>query len=155
MHLKAQLQTVISNSIEAAINSGYVKVGDLVVITAGIPVGLSGTTNLIKVQTIGKVLLTGTGIGGKSISGKVCIANNEAELLAKFDDGNILVCRNTDKDMVKFMERAGAIVTEDGGLTSHAAIVGLNLDKPTIVRAQDATKILKDGDIVTAATGRL
>ncbi|NLN14327.1 MAG: pyruvate kinase [Tissierellia bacterium] len=153
----ATTDEVISNSIEAAINSGYVKEGDLVVITAGIPVGLSGTTNLIKVQTIGKVLLTGTGIGGKSISGKVCIANNEAELLAKFDDGNILVCRNTDKDMVKFMERAGAIVTEDGGLTSHAAIVGLNLDKPTIVRAQDATKILKDGDIVTvdSATGQI
>lgn len=153
----ATTDEVISNSIEAAINSGYVKEGDLVVITAGIPVGLSGSTNLIKVQTIGKVLLTGTGIGGKSISGKVCIANNEAELLAKFDDGNILVCRNTDKDMVKFMERAGAIVTEDGGLTSHAAIVGLNLDKPTIVRAQDATKILKDGDIVTvdSATGQI
>ena len=153
----ATTDEVISNSIEAAINSGYVKEGDLVVITAGIPVGLSGSTNLIKVQTIGKVLLTGTGIGGKSISGKVCIANNEAELLAKFDDGDILVCRNTDKDMVKFMERAGAIVTEDGGLTSHAAIVGLNLDKPTIVRAQDATKILKDGDIVTvdSATGQI
>lgn len=148
---------VISNSVEASINSGYVKEGDLVVITAGIPVGLSGSTNLIKVQTIGKVLLTGTGIGTKSVSGKVCIANTKAELLSKFDDGNILVCVNSDKDMIKFMERAGAIITENGGLTSHGAIVGLNLDKPTIVGAHDATTILRDGDIVTvdSATGQI
>jgi pyruvate kinase len=148
---------VIANSIEAAINSGFVKEGDLVVITAGIPAGLSGSTNLIKVHTIGKVLISATGIGNKSVSGKVCIANNKAELLSKFDDGNILVCINTDKDMVKFMERAGAIVTEQGGLTSHGAIVGLNLDKPTIVGAHDATIILRDGDIVTvdSMTGQI
>ena len=148
---------VISNSVEASISSGFVKEGDLVVITAGIPVGLSGSTNLIKVQTIGKVLLTGTGIGVKSISGKVCIANTREELFTKFDEGNILVCVNTDKDMVKFMERAGAIVTEHGGLTSHGAIVGLNLEKPTIVGAAGATTILEDGDIVTvdSATGQI
>ena len=148
---------VIANSVEAAIVSGYVKEGDLVVITAGIPAGLSGSTNLIKVHTIGKVLLIGTGIGSKSISGKVCIANSHAELLSKFDDGNILVCVNSDRDMVKFIERAGALITEHGGLTSHGAIVGLNLDKPTIVGVQGATSILNDGDIVTvdSATGQI
>lgn len=148
---------VISNSVESAIKSGYVKEGDLVVITAGIPAGLSGSTNLIKVHTIGKVLLKGTGIGSSSISGRVCIANNESELLAKFGDGDILVCVNSDKDMVKFMEKAGAIVTEHGGLTSHGAIVGLNLEKPTIVGAENATTILKDGEIVTvdSVTGQI
>ncbi len=148
---------VISNSVEAAISSGYVKEGDLVVITAGIPAGLSGSTNLIKVHTIAKILLTGTGIGNKAVSGKVCIANNKAELLSRFDDGNILVSGSTDRDMVSFMERAGAIVAEHGGLTSHAAIVGLNLDKPTIVGAKDATSILKNGDIVTvdSITGQI
>lgn len=148
---------VISNSVESAIKSGYVKEGDLVVITAGIPAGLSGSTNLIKVHTIGKVLLKGTGIGSSSISGRVCIANNESELLAKFGDGDILVCVNSDKDMVKFMEKAGAIVTEHGGLTSHGAIVGLNLEKPTIVGVENATTILKDGEIVTvdSVTGQI
>ena len=47
------------------------------------------------------------------------------------------------------MERAGAIVAEHGGLTSHAAIVGLNLLKPTIVGVYDAMNTLKDGDIIT------
>ncbi len=64
---------VISNSVEATIKNGYAKEGDLVIITAGIPAGLSGSTNLIKVHTIGKILLKGTGIGNSSVSGKVCI----------------------------------------------------------------------------------
>lgn len=140
---------VIDNSVKSAIENGYVKEGDLVIITAGVPVGVSGSTNLIKVQTIGTVLASGTGIGEGAVSGKVCIANSEKDLLEKFRDGDIIVTNSTDKDMVSFMERAGAIVAEHGGLTSHAAIVGLNLLKPTIVGVYDAMNTLKDGDIIT------
>lgn len=148
---------VIFNSVEATIKAGYAQKGDLVVITAGIPAGLSGSTNLIKVHIIGKLLVKGTGIGEASVSGKVCIGDTEAELLPKFDDGDILVCTNTDKEIIGFMERASAIVTEHAGLTSHAAIVGLNLGIPTIVGAKDATTIMKDGEIITAdsSTGQI
>ncbi|MFS8540524.1 MAG: pyruvate kinase [Tissierellales bacterium] len=146
---------VIDMSIHSAMMKGYVKEGDLIVITAGIPVGVSGTTNLIKVHTIGKILLKGTGVVKKSAIGTVCIASNLEELKDKFKTGQILVCEYTDKDIVEFMEKASAIIVEQGGLTSHAAIVGLNLGKPTIVGAEGATKVLKDGDIVTvdAVTG--
>lgn len=146
---------VIDMSIHSAMMKGYVKEGDLIVITAGIPVGVSGTTNLIKVHTIGKILLKGTGVGKKSAIGTVCIGSNLEELKDKFKKGQILVCEYTDKDIVEFMEKASAIIVEQGGLTSHAAIVGLNLGKPTIVGAEGATKVLKDGDIVTvdAVTG--
>jgi pyruvate kinase len=129
--------------------AGFIEGGDLVVITAGIPVGLSGTTNLIKVHTIGKVLLTGIGIGNRVGTGRVVVGNSEEELLSKFEDGDVLVCRATYRDMVKFMERASAIIAEEGGLTSHCAIVGLNLNKPTVVGAANATQILHEGDIVT------
>lgn len=140
---------VIELSIQSAVNRGYVKEGELVVITAGIPVGTSGSTNLIKVHTIGKVLLKGMGIGKDSTLGRVCIANTKEELIEKFRDGDVIVSKDTDRDMIRFMERASAIITEQGGLTSHAAIVGLNLNKPTIVGAEDATIILEDGEIVT------
>ncbi|MCQ4922330.1 pyruvate kinase [Tissierella carlieri] len=140
---------VIELSIQSAVDKGYIKEGDLVVITAGIPVGTSGSTNLIKVHTIGKVLLKGMGIGKDSTLGRVCIANNGEELMKKFRDGDVIVSKDTDREMVKFMEKASAIITEQGGLTSHAAIVGLNLNKPTIVGAQDATTILEDGEIIT------
>lgn len=140
---------VIELSIQSTMEKGYVKEGDLVVITAGIPVGLAGSTNLIKVHTIGKILAKGMGIGKSSALGKVCIANNEQELMDKFQDGDVIVSNDTDRDMVKFIERASAIITEQGGLTSHAAIVGLNLNKPTIVGAIDARTLLKDGELVT------
>ena len=148
---------VIELSIKATLDAGYVEEGDMVVITAGIPVGLAGTTNMIKVHTIGKVLMKGMGIGSRVGTGRVVIGNSEEELLSTFEDGDILVCRATYKDMVKFMERAGAIITEEGGLTSHGAIVGLNLDKPTIVGVDGATSELSSGDIVTvdSTTGQI
>lgn len=140
---------VIELSIQSTVEANYVKEGDLVVITAGIPVGLAGSTNLIKVHTIGKILVKGMGIGKSAALGRICIANNEDELKAKFEEGDIIVSMDTDRDMVKYIEKASGIITEQGGLTSHAAIVGLNLHKPTIVGAKDATIILKDGELVT------
>ena len=137
--------------------AGYVEEGDLVVITAGIPVGLAGTTNMIKVHTIGKIITTGMGIGNKVGTGRIVIGNSEDELLSTFEDGDILVCKASHKDMVKLMERASAIIAEEGGLTSHAAIVGLNLNKATMVGVEDATTLFKDGDIVTvdSSTGQI
>ncbi len=140
---------VIEISIESTREKGYVDEGDLVVITAGIPVGLAGSTNLIKVHTVAKVIARGMGIGKDSNSGKVCIANNEEELARKFKKGDIIISKDTDRDMVKYIKDSSAIITEQGGLTSHAAIVGLNLNKPTIVGVKDATNILKDGDLIT------
>lgn len=146
---------IIDISIHSAMEKGYVKEGDLIVITAGIPVGVSGTTNLLKVHTIGKILLKGTGIGKDSVYGRVCVGSRIEELKDKFKEGDILVCEYTDSDLIDFIRRASALIVEQGGLTSHAAIVGLNFGKPTIVGAQGATNILKDGDMVTAdaATG--
>jgi pyruvate kinase len=59
--------------------------------------------------------------------------------------------------MLKFMERASAFIIEEGGLTSHGAILGINLEKPTVVGAHNATKLLKDGDIITvdSSTGQI
>ncbi|WZL72099.1 pyruvate kinase [Clostridiaceae bacterium 35-E11] len=140
---------VFDLSIQKALETGYIKGGDLVIITAGVPVGVAGTTNTIKVHIAGEIVAKGMGIGKQSATGKVCIINNPQEGKQKFEEGDILVTVATDKDMVGFMEKAAAIIVEEGGLTSHAAIVGLHLGKPVIVGAEDVTKILKDGSIVT------
>ena len=140
---------VIESSIHSALNEGYINEGELIVITAGIPVAVGGTTNLIKVHTVGDVVARGLGIGKKSVSGVVCIGSTREELENKFEDGMILVARSTDKDVVEFIERAKAIVVEEGGLTSHAAIVGLHFDKPTIVGVDDITNVLEDGEMIT------
>ena len=145
---------VVDASIDSALERGYVEEGDLVVMTAGIPVGVTGTTNLIKVHTVGKVLAKGVGIGKGSVSGTVCIGSSSEELKGKFKEGDILVSQFTDKYMVEYMEKAAAIVVEQGGLTSHAAIVGLNYHKPTVVGVKDAISVLEDGETITVdATG--
>lgn len=136
-------------AVEKAQEEEYITNGDLVVITAGVPVGVAGATNLIKVHIVGEILIKGTGVGKKSDAGKVRIINNSDELHEKFNDGDVLVTVATDKDMVKYIEKASAIIVEEGGLSSHAAIVGLNFGKPVIVGAKNATKELHDGQLVT------
>lgn len=146
---------IVEVSVQAALDKGFIKRGEVIVITAGVPVGIAGTTNLIKAHIVGDVLLTGTGIGRGSFTGKVVILNDDLESKKEITDEDILVTTFTDKDLMPYIEKAGAIITEEGGLTSHGAIVGLNLGKATIVGADMATTKLKDGDIITvdAKTG--
>ncbi|MCD5414905.1 MAG: pyruvate kinase [Clostridiales bacterium] len=146
---------IIESSAQKAIESNLIKNGDLVVITAGVPVGQAGTTNLIKIHVVRELLVKGTGIGKKSATGKVVALDDTYDNKIDFNKGDILVAPSTERDLIPLMEIAGAIITEEGGLTSHAAIVGLNYAIPTVVGVPDATKELKNGELVTvdAATG--
>ncbi|MCL6598032.1 MAG: pyruvate kinase [Alicyclobacillus macrosporangiidus] len=140
---------VLETAVDGALDAGLVQHGDLVLIIAGVPVGQRGTTNLIKVHTIGEVLVQGIGIGQKAVSGRAVVSRNTEDILARTKEGSILVTTSTDAELVPAMERAAAIITEEGGLTSHAAIVGLNLGKPVIVSAQGALSKVEDGALIT------
>ncbi|HEU4962315.1 MAG TPA: pyruvate kinase, partial [Bacilli bacterium] len=139
---------VLATSVEGALTSGLVKRGDLIVITAGVPVGQPGTTNMMKVHTISEVVARGQGIGKKSISGRI-LASNHNETLLNIEEGDILVTHSTDRDIVPAMEKAAAVITVEGGLTSHAAVVGLHLGVPVIVGCDNALEMLKTGMVVT------
>lgn len=139
---------VISQAVEAALGEGFVSSGDMVVITAGVPVGVPGTTNLLKVHIIGEVIAQGVGIGKGTATGKVKIIRDENDLL-KITGNDILVAENTGPEMVEAMMRASGVITEEGGLSSHAAIVGLNLNLPVIVGVKGATAVLEEGALVT------
>ncbi|MGB4504149.1 MAG: pyruvate kinase [Syntrophaceticus sp.] len=145
---------MIKQAVDACLAKGFIKCGDLLVITAGVPVGVPGTTNLIKVHIVGEVLARGTGIGNRAVIGKVRICTTPEEALEKVQTGDIMVATSTDRDYVPAIQKAGAIITEEGGLTSHAAIVGLNLGIPAIVGVDGATKILKDGGTITVDSMR-
>lgn len=138
---------VIANAVEISKAHGYVKSSDTVVLTAGVPVGLAGSTNLIKVQTVGELLVRGTGIGEKSVTGRAFVVE-EGRDFNDFREGDILVSPYTDKDMVAYIEKAAGLVVEEAGFTSHGAIVGLNLGLPTIVGAKDICNKLKVGDMI-------
>ncbi|RNA70324.1 pyruvate kinase [Alteribacter keqinensis] len=140
---------MLSSAVEESLKSGLVNHGDLVIISAGVPVGERGTTNIMKVHVVGEVAAKGQGIGRKTRSGKVVIAKDGKEALAKMEQDAILVTTSTDRDMMDAFEKAAAVVTEQGGLTSHAAVVGLNLGIPVIVGVEGATDLFTDGDEIT------
>lgn len=134
---------------EALAQTNLITKGDIAVITGGAPLGISGTTNILKVQLVGDVLLSGMSASNKSVCGTVCVAKNTAEALKNFKDGDILVIPETNNDLVGILRKASAIITEKSGLTSHAAVVGMTLDIPVICGAEGATEILKNGTTIT------
>ena len=137
-----------SCAVDAAEAHGFVKPGEIVAITAGVPMGISGTTNMIKVQVVGHILAKGQGITQKSATGKICVCLTAEDAKENFQEGCILVTEQTTNDFLPYIKHAAGIVTELGGANSHAAIVGLSLDIPVIVGAQNATKLLKAGTLV-------
>lgn len=136
---------VIEASIESASKFGFVNTGDLVVITAGVPVGKTGKTNLIKVSTINEFIGRGVGIGKACVEG-VARVIKPGEANAEFNKGDVLVTVGTEKDMMPYIEKASAIVTETGGMTSHAAIVGINMGIPVVVSVEGITEKVNTGD---------
>ncbi|MBP2070517.1 MAG: pyruvate kinase [Thermoanaerobacterium sp.] len=145
---------MIEVSVNTALNEGLIRNGDIVVISAGIPVATTGTTNMLKVHIVGDVIVKGTGIGTKSISGVVSIIRDPYKDKDKFREGDIIVAQKTERDYMPIIEKASAIITEEGGLTSHAAIVGLNYGLPVIVGCEGVTAKLKDGMTVTLDAAR-
>lgn len=140
---------MLASTINGALDSGYIKHGDLVIITAGVPIGKSGTTNLMKVHLVGDIAVRGQGIGNKVVTGKVVKGKTAKEIADRMEDGAIIVTVGTDRDMIESFQRASAVIAEEGGLTSHAAVVGLNLGIPVIVGAELALEKFEDGMIVT------
>lgn len=148
------IDEMLDHSVEAGVKTGLVAHGDLVVITAGVPIGESGATNLMKVHVVGDVLAKGQGIGRRTATGKVVVAKNAQEAEAKMTKGDILVTIGTDRDMMPSIEKASAVITEEGGLTSHAAVVGLSVGVPVIVGVDHATTTFKDGQEITVDANR-
>ncbi len=143
------IEQIFDYSLSTTLEAGYIERGDMIVFTAGVPVGVAGATNLMRVHLVGEILLKGVGIGKKVVTGKTRIVNNIEDANKLVQEGDILVIKNTSKEIMPAIEKASAMIVECGGFTSHAAIVGLNLDVPTIVGAEDALNILEDGKEIT------
>lgn len=135
-------------AVDATEKAGLAPSGSLVVITAGVPLGVSGTTNMMKVDVVGHILCSGHGVTGAHCQGSLCVCNNEEEALLKFKAGDILVLPSTSNKLMPILREARGIVTEAEGVNSHAAIVGMAMDIPVIVGAAHATEILKSGALV-------
>jgi pyruvate kinase len=145
---------MLDMAVEESVNSGMTKHGDLIVITAGVPIGETGTTNLMKIHVVGDIIAKGQGIGRKSAYGKAVIASTAQEAVGKVEQGSVLVTIGTDKEMMPALEKCSALIVEEGGLTSHAAVVGINLGIPVVVGVDNATSLFIDGQEVTVDATR-
>ncbi len=147
MELASNTDELIDLSIETSKKAGLLKDGDVAVLTAGLPISVSGTTNMIKVHLVGDALITGVGLNKNAnvVSGLTCVCRTLQEVKEKATPGCVLVVPSTNNEMLPYIKEAAAIITEDAGENSHTAIVCLTLDKPVIIGAQGATLELIDG----------
>ena len=150
MPLAHSTDELIEMSTALAKENGFLHNGELAVVTAGVPVGISGTTNMIKIHMVGNCLATGVGVGPENAevsnaTGKACVCRTLDELRAKFKPGMVLVVPSTSNEMLNYVRDAAALVVEEPGLNSHAAIAGKALLKPTVVDAVGATSHIRDG----------
>ncbi|MFI3324797.1 MAG: pyruvate kinase [Clostridia bacterium] len=134
--------------VEVAQAENYIKSGDIAVITAGMPLGVSGTTNMLKVHLVGNILVEGHPVNDGIVTGRLCVCNNEEDAIKSFRDGDILAIPSTSNNIISILRKAKGIVTEIDGANSHAAVVGLALNKPVIIGANNATQILTSGTMV-------
>ncbi len=135
-------------AVDTAQEAGLVKLGEVVVISAGVPLGVSGTTNILKVHVVGHVLIEGKGWGG-SASGNLCVSADEISLIRDYKPGDIVVMKQTSNQIMEQLRTAAAIVTEEDGADSHAVVVGSALNIPVITGARNAVEMLKQGIYVT------
>jgi len=128
------------------------KTGELFIVQARPETVVSGADKNIlreyKLQKTSKILVKGIAVGSKIGAGKVRVLHN-AKSINSFQKGEVLVTEITDPDWEPIMKIASAIVTDEGGRTSHAAIVSRELGIPCIVGSDNATKMLKNGQGVT------
>lgn len=141
---------MIELCLQCALHSKAISDGSSVVITAGVPIGTPGSTNLIKVVTVGNKLISGTGIGRKAVTGRLCVCRDTSDFVNKLQKGDILVVDVLNDEYVPAASgKAAAIIAEEGGLTSSTAIVGITCGMPVIVGAAGAVDAVPDGVLVT------
>ena len=154
MRRASNTDELVDFAVRAAEEAGFVEQGDMVVVTAGVPVGIAGTTNMIRVCQVGSALLTGMGIGKQKASGPLCICKTLEDVAEKFKPGDVLVVPYTTNDLLPQIRQAAAIICEEASADSHTATVGLTLDKPVIIGATYAARRLEDGMMVSVDCAR-
>ncbi len=145
---------MVESGLLATLAEGLASEGDIVVVTSGIPTGIAGTTDMVKVHTVGRIVVKGISLVRKEAFGPVVKGVSASEVRGKMTPGAVIVTKQTDRDFVDVIRQASAIICEEGGLTSHAAILALEMGIPCVVSAPDAMKLLDDGMLVTVDGSR-
>ncbi len=145
---------IFDSAVRTALDQEMIHNGDLVVITGGMPIGVSGTTNMIKIHIVGDILLEGKSLNGLSSSGILCVIADDKSSIADFKGGDILVIKRSSDSILHLIKNASGIITEEDSDNSPAAIVARALEIPIITSAEKATDRLTSGIAVRIDGGK-
>ncbi|MBN1315373.1 MAG: pyruvate kinase [Anaerolineales bacterium] len=147
---KASTDEMLDGAIEAAVQSGLIKRGDTVIITAGISPNMPGSTDLMKVETIPEILASGTGVSGKIVQGRVRHVSIPPDTLdIDIDPDDILVVEQSHRSLIPLARRAAALISQEGGTDCHAFTLAMELGITAIVGVNNALSVLTDGMEIT------
>jgi pyruvate kinase len=138
---------------EQLLKDKHVNFGDLVVVTAGSPFGITGTTNMMLVKSIGNVLLRGFIGYGKSIQGKIAIILSTQEIDSSYTKGKILVLSQCNEEYFPLIENASGVILEKSveDNNSQESLINFTslLHIPTLITGELASHILKEDQFIT------
>ena len=145
----ADTESAVDAAIAAVIRHNFVTEGDTVVITTGFPVFVSGTTNMLLVQTIGRVIFHSPSLIKRETAGFVCRVSSPEEAVSKMEAGNVLVAPSTNSEYLPAIQKAAAIITEEQGMTNYTAMSALQRGIPCMTGVTGAMELLNDGMLIT------
>nr|WP_145353727.1 pyruvate kinase [Staphylococcus epidermidis] len=143
------IDALLNNAVATAVETGRVSNGDLIIITAGVPTGEKGTTNMMKIHLVGDEIAKGQGVGRGSVVGHAIVADSASDLEGKDLSDKVIITNSVDETLVPYVEKAIGLITEENGITSPSAIIGLEKGIPTVVGVEQATKEIKNDMLVT------
>lgn len=130
LHPTENLDEIFKEMSMVPVEHGLLNMGDVVVITCGVPFGVIGTTNTMKIHVVGEFIYKGIGIGKTKYEGFVKFITDKFN---KTDSGFILYADHLTKSDYDIVKKAGAIITKTGGYSSNAAKWARKLNIPAVI----------------------
>ncbi|MBQ8159384.1 MAG: pyruvate kinase [Clostridia bacterium] len=140
---------LFEHAVDAGVQGGIIHDGELVVLTAGVPLGISGTTNMMKVHVVGHSLLRAHGIGSGKATAPLYVVEDALKAQNEFKPNSILVCKKVNMDLLPLVRKCSGLILEDADPEGQGVVAGISLDIPVLIDAAGATRILKSGAVVT------
>ncbi len=150
----ATTDAVINDAVETAHRAGYVAEGDVVIVTGGSVEGSSGTTNLMKVHLIERVLARGLGLGDRKVIGRVRRLAAPVAADVRLEPDEIVVAPSTDRSFLPALRRAAGLVTSDARPDAHCRLAALEMGLPAVVGVREGIEQFTDGQHIVMDTKR-
>ncbi len=148
---ESNFEKLIKSILNDCENKNLVDIGDLVVIVSGLPLGKQGTTNMIRIETIGKRRFTGKCIGTEILSGNIVYCDSEIDLKKKEISNKIVVLKNFKEEYASYLKFAKAVVMETEDYNKELRLLSLAYNMVVFQGARGLSELLKEGALVEIA----